>query len=134
MYLGGNNDSGVNDPRHTWLIYNNTFVNVDFNMGSPSGFSEYYDFYVRNNVFYGTGRTEKAPVTGHVHMYSNNGYYNSGTPIGSANVTSDPLLDAMQNVTSTAYVNAGTASISPALTLATSSYTGIAPDIGRTER
>jgi hypothetical protein len=139
LYQGGNNDAGVDDPGNTFLIFGNTFLNTDFNMGSPSGSMQYYDLYVRNNVFVGAAITEKSPAGGHVHVYSHNGFYGSGAPRGTAYLTSNPLLDGSQNVTSTAFIDAGTAAISPTLSLPADAsdplgYLGSAPDIGRTER
>ena len=138
IYHGGNNDTGVDDPANRWVVFNNTFVNAAVNF-SASGTAGFYDIYLRNNLFAGSRLTVVAPAAGHLRALSNNGFWNAGTPQGTANVLSDPQLDAADDVTAAAQRDHGVTAIAPAVSLVPQAanplgYVGAAPDIGRTER
>jgi hypothetical protein len=139
LYQGTENDDGVLDPGHTWLVFNNTFVGSDVNFGSPGGHAEYYDIYLRNNVFSGGSVTMKAPYDTEVHALSNNGWWGAGTVLGSENVLTDPQLDGEYEVGAEDYRDAGTSAIGPGAVMPAGAaepmgYVGVAPDIGHSER
>jgi len=137
IYQSTNNDNGINDPNNTWAVFNNTFVSSTLNFGG-SGLSEYYNIYIRNNAFVDCSVVVESPNSGKVHLLSNNGWWNSGTPQGSSNITTDPLLDAQNNVTSSGYIDQGSIVITPSLSMIASTsdplgYCDSAPDIGKNE-
>ena len=138
IYHGGNNDTGVDDPGNRWVVFNNSFVNAAVNF-SASGTASFYDIYLRNNLFVGSRLTVVAPASGHLRALSNNGFWNAGTAQGTANVLTDPQLDASYDVTAATHRDHGVTGIAPGVALVPQAanplgYLGSAPDIGRTER
>ena len=151
--LNNGTDLGVDDPGNTWAVFNNTFVNsgINFSGSTTTNYSRFYDIYMRNNVFVNTVVKVGDANTGKEHVLSNNGWFGStynGTTTfpGTGNLTTNPALDAQNNVTADAYRNAGTKDIAPERTdkdmPAVSMVTDITdplyyldsnPDIGRNE-
>ena len=118
LYNGA--DLGVDDPGNVWAVFNNTFVNsgINFSGSVTSNYARFFDIYMRNNVFINSNVKVGSANEGKTHELSNNGWWNTqynNTTVfpGMGNVTTDPLLDAQNNVTAEAYRNMGVAEIAP---------------------
>lgn len=159
IYQSTNNDLGIDDPRNTWAIFNNTFVNTRLNLsgkrpdtvsgaGTLTGgcLSDVYDIYLRNNVFVNGAVGVCAPVThdgySHIHQISNNAFHGISAQ-GSDAVMADPMLDSDNRVTNPALRDKGVAAIIlNQLTMVANSppsleplgYWGTKPDLGQTEQ
>lgn len=137
IYQSTNVDHGVDDPGNSWLIFNNTFINMTLHFGGAT--SPYYDIYMRNNLFIDSVVRLSASPVGKVRELSNNGWWNSGEPRGILNVEADPKLDDNFQVTAAEYRDVGTTRPGPGITLVPNpnspfGFVGEAPDIGQTER
>lgn len=136
---GTPNDDGVENPGNTWVLFNNTFIDIDFDFDNSgeSALSRYYGIYLRNNLFV-RGQVNIGPAAGgQARVFTHNAFWNTSA-VGSSNVAQNPALDGDHRITASAFRDVGTANIAPSLTLSRGSgpqgYTSEAPDIGREER
>ncbi len=138
FYQGGNNDTGIDDPGNTFFIFNNTFIGGRaIAQGGSTSLVQFYDAYVRNNVFIDSRVAQHTPEAGHVHVWSNNAFWNTTGELGTDNITGDPNVDSELSVQNPAFHDTGTPNIGPGITLtaggAFDQFLGTAPDVGATE-
>ncbi|OQA11322.1 MAG: putative phycocyanin operon protein Z [bacterium ADurb.Bin374] len=129
LYFGGANDKAPKDPRNTFYIFNNTFINCTINIDDSLKINAYF----WNNIVSAGGNNKI--VSGGTHGYISNGWINGARiPSGGSSKTDvkvDPKFDANYFTSVSAYTNGGTATFGGHTV--SWAKNGVAPGIGRSK-